>query len=234
MAVHHRTFIPDFATLSNNNFYISPGKDSYAEMDFSGGSFTNKGVFTFGWNGATTLRDTAKIVVSGTADVVMQGNVTMGYSGNRTDYITLDGGRLSVKYLTVGNSGSQGIVTFNGGTLRALESNGDFLSSSLTCNVSAKGAIIDTQSYSRTVSATLAHDSSLGEAVDGGLVKRGAGTLTFTVMPTFTGALCVREGMVVCPGPVANLKGTKETKVSDTRYEYTPCKGVCGFAVSVR
>lgn len=181
-------------SVCNNNYYISPGKDSYAEMEFTGGVFVNNGVTTFGWNDASSLRVASKIVISGTADVVLKGNVTMGYAKNRQDYINLNGGSLSVKYLKVWNSDSNATLTFNGGVLKALDGSQEFLDKSLACKISSNGAVIDTQEYAPTIQAELAHDESIGDTVDGGLTKKGAGTLTFTTMPTFTGKITVLAG----------------------------------------
>jgi len=60
--------------------------------------------------------------------------------------------------------------------------------------VKSGGAIIDTQSYAVGIPQILGHDPDLGATPDGGLTKRGSGTLTLTTTNTFTGTAAVEAG----------------------------------------
>ena len=65
--------------------------------------------------------------------------------------------------------------------------------------VSEGGAVVDTSSVAGgtyEIAAALKHDSALGDADDGGLVKKGAGTLALSGANTFTGPVVVEEGVL--------------------------------------
>lgn len=137
--------------------------------------------------------------------------------------INLNGGVLEAGRITTGADGSTtgtgtASLIFNGGTVRALASNSDLIKAraDLTVTLGEAGGIIDTQAYAPTITATLGGT--------GGLTKLGSGTLTLSTAPTFTGALCVKEGKVICPSKITNLWNTKETQ-NGGNYEYTPNDG---------
>lgn len=75
--------------------------------------------------------------------------------------------------------------------------------------VSEGGAVVDTSAVAGemyTIAAVLKHDPALGDTVDGGLVKKGAGTLVLSGANTYTGPTVVEEGTlkttVAIPGVV--------------------------------
>ncbi len=75
-------------------------------------------------------------------------------------------------------------------------------------NVRNGGAIVDTTNFNVTISATLQHSSIGGDnAIDGGLTKRGTGTLTLSGLgSSYTGPTLVTGGMLdLAAGSVANL-----------------------------
>ena len=91
-----------------------------------------------------------------------------------------------------------GYIGFNGGTLRALEDTANFINAaaeSMTVAVRAGGAVIDSNGHAVTIAPALVHDPDADAPVkDGGLVKKGEGTLTLTGASTFTGDVIVEEG----------------------------------------
>jgi autotransporter-associated beta strand protein len=104
------------------------------------------------------------------------------------------------------------VVNFNGGTLQASATNADFIATddaaaSVTLNVLAGGAIIDTQNYAVTVTKQL-----LGSTGDGGLKKLGTGTLTLSADPTYTGKTIVDAGTLT----VGNLTHSANVYVAST------------------
>jgi fibronectin-binding autotransporter adhesin len=110
-----------------------------------------------------------------------------------------------------GGQAVSSVLNFNGGTLRALVAdNPTFLSlfttgtttnDTGTVNVQSGGAIIDTNGFKIGVTTPLLHDTTSGApAVDGGLTKNGAGTLTRTGADTYTGPTVVNAGTMLVNG----------------------------------
>ena len=133
------------------------------------------------------------------------GTVTLNSGG------TLEAGnvRMTANRSTTIVSGA--VLNFNGGTLRALVAdNPTFLSlfttgtttnDTGTVNVQSGGAIVDTNGFKIGISTPLLHDTTTGApAVDGGLTKNGAGTLTRTGADTYTGPTIVNAGSMLVNG----------------------------------
>jgi autotransporter-associated beta strand protein len=73
-----------------------------------------------------------------------------------------------------------------------------------TANVQVGGAIINTNGFAITVAQPLHHDTTSGApAIDGGLTKTGAGTLTLSGSNTYTGSTTVSSGTLNVTGAVA-------------------------------
>jgi len=66
------------------------------------------------------------------------------------------------------------------------------------------GAIIDTRGFRAAVLRPLIHDSDLGPTRDGGLKKRGDGTLTLSENNTFTGSVIVEQGTLALDNRQSN------------------------------
>src|SRR4030095_6179327 len=97
-----------------------------------------------------------------------------------------------------GNTGNTAPFNFNGGTLKASASSATFFQGNtgtpvvpITTIVKSGGAIIDTDTNVISILEPLQHDSSLGSTPDGGLTKRGIGTLTLTATNTYSGITLV-------------------------------------------
>jgi autotransporter-associated beta strand protein len=96
---------------------------------------------------------------------------------------------------------------FNGGTLKARTNSATFFQGSIvapiipiTTIVKSRGAIIDDGGFAISVLEPLQHDSTLGGTPDGGLFKKGSGTLTLTAASTYTGGTFVSNGTLVVNG----------------------------------
>jgi autotransporter-associated beta strand protein len=97
--------------------------------------------------------------------------------------------------MTTGTSTST--LNFNGGTLKAAITNANFIPRTLVNTnivVKAGTTAIDSNAFDITIGVPVLHDSALGETLDGGLAKNGAGTLTLSGTNTFTGGLTVNAG----------------------------------------
>ena len=177
---------------------------------------------------------------AGETFTLKSGAVSVGRNGDARWFIVngaggtinLDGGVLSVCRLTPNAAMN---VNFNGGTLKSYgdgSSYGTIVSgNNTTAKVLAGGAIIDTDVYNTSITTVLA--SGVTEGADGGLVKKGTGTLTLTVAPTFTGAVSVEAGALYVPaGATLNLaEGTVKAEISDKegydKYEPAPTGTAC-------
>ncbi len=103
---------------------------------------------------------------------------------------SLNGGNLVATEIT--DHGGAGTFNFNGGTLHAGASTPNFLHDvNNGVNLMAGGAIINTEGFDVTASA------SLTDAGGGGLLKLGAGTLTLSGANSYVGPTVVSNGTVI-------------------------------------
>jgi autotransporter-associated beta strand protein len=118
--------------------------------------------------------------------------------------VELNGGVLEVEGISY-NGGESAVepatVRLNGGTLRVADTSAatnDFITASglnlLSVYLGAGGFVCDTAGKETTILQPLQPDPGLGEAPDGGLVKRGAGCLTLVPRLISTGPVTVEEG----------------------------------------
>lgn len=198
-------------SLSSNRLLI--GNKGPGTLAVSGGSLTIAGtpdIFVGGDSQYTLNNASGFVTVSGgTLAITGSGNLLLGRNqtiGGTTSgangTISLNGGVFAtVRPITVftGSTASTGTVNFNGGTLRALASNANFLAVT-TANVLDGGAVVDTNGFSITIGQSLLASGS------GGLTKNGAGTLTLSGTNTFTGSTVVNAGSLAI-GSVSALPG---------------------------
>ena len=147
---------------------------------------------------------------SGTVTVVDGASITATnafFVGRKTQpgvaTLELKGGTVRAPYVRRNNgsgtnSGTlESYVYFNGGMLKAYsDQSSEWIDSGFTrVAVSDGGAILDSDGHTVTASAAIAHDPREGAAAkDGGLVKKGAGTVKFTGALTFNGDIRVEAG----------------------------------------
>jgi autotransporter-associated beta strand protein len=164
----------------NQVLFGNPG----TTLVLDGGSFSSSGN-----NGSAGGAPYNLILNSGAVSMTGGSYVWLGGA------LALNGGTFSLKALT-----GAGSVAFNGGTLRALASSGAFMDPAMPVVVRSGGAVFDTAGYNLTVGAALRQDPSLSPLPDGGLVKRGQGTLTLTATNTFGGPTAIGGGSLIVAG----------------------------------
>lgn len=113
--------------------------------------------------------------------------------GSGAAILNLNGGVLNVNKVT-GNTGNTGVFNFNGGTLKASQSDAGFFSVGHAF-VQEMGAKVDTNGFNITIGQALKHGGET--AIDGGLTKSGAGNLTLTAANSYTGKTLVTAGALV-------------------------------------
>ena len=187
---------------------------SCVSQQYVGGSTTNLtsiGILSGGTMVGMELmigrRNSAVMTISGNALLDLYA-LKLGELDGFTTICNLDGGVVDCNYIATRDTNaiarSASILNFNGGTLRAKNTAGTpnilggFGSGSVSyltaVNVKSGGAIIDSRSYAVVIPQVMGHDPALGATPDGGLIKRGSGTLSLMTTNTYTGVTSVEAG----------------------------------------
>lgn len=172
------------------------GATGSGTYNLSGGTVNNAGTASIGSFGTGTVNHTA-------GDWNNMGAVFIGRQTGSTGTYHLNGGTLTA----AGVNGGTGTSTFNfnGGTLKANANSATFMNGLTTANVRNGGAVIDTNNFNVTASQALVHSTIGGDnAIDGGLNKTGAGTLTLAGANTYTGPTAVNNGTLAVTGSLNN------------------------------
>lgn len=143
---------------------------------------------------------TGTLNISGTASVSAVGGVSVGRSGG-SGVVNLDGGILTTTHFSRGTGAAT--LNFDGGTARASANDTAFLPNTILTTIEDGGAVFDSNGFSITVAAPLRHDTTLGNAADGGLTKSGNGTLTLSGSSTYSGKTQITSGMLSIAGTYA-------------------------------
>jgi len=148
------------------------------------------------WSMGTHASSTGRLVVDGTTgrNVV---DVKYLACGNGTNDIYLCGNTLQVLQISRSGGNPEQRIHFNGGTLRSRGAqSSSWYAAGFISLVEEGGAVFDAR-HAVTVPSRLRHG---GEAAkDGGVVKKGSGTLTLSSASAhdFTGDIVVEEGTLI-------------------------------------
>ena len=133
--------------------------------------------------------------------------------GNGTDVvnINLHGGTFTTPYITRNYGGAPIKFYLNGGAYRPTQDDASFRMNATydwtSVIVATNGAAFDIPGANTfTLNRPFAHESALGATRDGGIRKRGTGTLLLSAANTFTGP-CVAEAGVMRPTIAESVSG---------------------------
>jgi autotransporter-associated beta strand protein len=176
--------------LNNSSIKFSPG-------DTSATSTTN----VINQSGGTiTFYSNAGATVGGSGDLDLQNAGTSVCSNT----YNLNGGLLIVPQIDSSTTTGERVFNFNGGTLKAAKANTTFMNlgaGNAVANVRNNGAIIDDGGYAITIAQPLIHSAIAGDnVIDGGLIKRGAGTLSLSGTNTYNGNTTINAGTLALSG----------------------------------
>ena len=159
-----------------------------------------------------------------------------GYSAN----IRMSGGTFAAPYIQRNYSGCSINFYWNGGTLRPTQDGTSFKMNNHAWNsnvVSTNGAAFDIPGANMfTLNQSFTHDPALGAKEDGGVFKRGDGTLVLDEANTFTGPCVVEAGVMMpmqrdaVPGGIVLAGGT--FNCNGFGFEVPYLKGNGGVAVN--
>ncbi len=182
------------------NLYVDTTDPKQTNETYAGTTYTvpaagaSYGTVYDGYNGFGTINH-----ASGT--LTATGGVVLGANAGSSGTYNLSGGTLSTPSVATSSaSTSKSMFNFNGGTLQATAGSTTFMQGLSAANVQTNGAFIDTQAFNVTVAQSLIHDPALGTTADGGLAKRGTGTLTLTGTNTYTGTTTIYNGTLAIAG----------------------------------
>ncbi|MCR5751147.1 MAG: autotransporter-associated beta strand repeat-containing protein [Kiritimatiellae bacterium] len=185
-----------YSRLTVNNGRVAVGGKFYLLYDDTQGAFTAPGSIVL--NGG-------EVDVKGVIDMSRNAQNPSGNQAYNTKFgIWLNGGVLKAENIMMtAASATTPQVVFNGGVYApyGAKAANRTMSYPNEVYVSAGGAVISTENIPAgkvyTVSQALKTDPAISGTVDGGLVKRGAGTLELSGANTFTGPVRVEEGTLV-------------------------------------
>ena len=183
-------------TFSINSCNLGESTGCYAVVSVRGGTLVSAGTINVG--GTQNPSGTGVLSISGTGVVDVATDVSIGASTLGYGTLNLNGGTLIARNIIKGG-GLSGILTFNGGCYQP-RTEGRTMSGLTAATVSTNGALIDTTRANYAIAQNLLHAPDAPSA-DGGLVKLGTNTLTFTsYASTYTGPTVVSNGTLCIAG----------------------------------
>ncbi len=200
---------------ATNNIFIGKELGASGTMTMTGGTMSTSDKLQIGHNQATGVltqsggtvnvqnevyignensgSSVGTYTLSGSAELSVGNEVLVGRD-NATGTFNLDGGTVTTKKIEGGTGNAT--VNFNGGIVKARESQAAFITNLDVANVQAGGITIDSNGFDLGISQTLSGT--------GGLTKAGAGRLTLSASNAYAGTTTVTAGSLFIDGTQAS------------------------------
>ncbi|TAE77908.1 MAG: hypothetical protein EAZ65_04200 [Verrucomicrobia bacterium] len=193
--------------LQSNNSLLIGGTAVGADLNLDGGKLemsNTTGVTNLIVNNTAAITSSSTLTFGAGSELTWANAANTGgirFGGGSTNALTqltgtinVNGGVVTTNKIYMGGSYTGGAtytatVNLNGGTLRAAQSQAQFLEGITSAKVQAGGAIFDSNNFNITVAQALVADSA-----SGGLEKKGQGTLSLSGSNTYTGDTLVNNG----------------------------------------
>lgn len=202
-------------TVTSGLYSVVGQAGETATYNLGGGIFHANGLLTDkrnmiiaegGSNGTVNINGGTLVADNSTGGTTFGGDrwgILMATSATDSATLNLNGGLLMLTRLTSTEPLASSTFNFNGGTVQAVGSFPNFMQGLTRANVRNGGAIIDTNGFDITINQDLVHSDIPGDdAVDGGLVKNGAGTLVLAgAGSSYNGDTKISEGTLLIHNP---------------------------------
>jgi autotransporter-associated beta strand protein len=150
-----------------------------------------------------SLGATGTLIVNG-GQLLNNANLWLGEGSNAVATLYLNGGLIQATQVRENNSGGlptvAGIAYFNGGTLQATADSSDFIQTPVVSMIESNGLILDDNGFTLSIGSVALQ---AGDAFNGGLIKKGAGTVYLDAANTYTGTTLVTNGTLAGIGTIA-------------------------------
>ena len=201
------------------NHWSRYGEKIYSRLTVNGGRVSVGGTFFLSyWVNSGGNRTMPGCIVLNDGEVDVKGKIDLSRNkvegNNIVSYencfgVFLNGGILKAENIMMTTNATKPKLVFNGGTYMPYGADAEnrTMNDLAKAHVSTNGAVISTENLpagaTYTIAQPLLTDPALDGAADGGLVKKGAGTLALTGANTFTGPVKVEAGTLVVTNAAA-------------------------------
>jgi autotransporter-associated beta strand protein len=175
-------FYQNAGTFNVNGFLSIARDGGSGSIQVNGGRVNVNSYITVGENGSGSIG-----IYGG--EVYASGEIALSGNGGSTGTIDLSAGQLVTSLIRKG--GGTGNLSFNGGTLKATQNSGNFISGLNSANIGGNGAVIDNNGKEIGINQALTGSGS------GSVKFDGSGRTTLRQNNTYTGDTLVRGGTLV-------------------------------------